>query len=71
MEEVGGVGAAVFDLHATVGKADFLANLGIDVPSCRYKVGRDELRADITFAQSFLIHVQKMACGATSVNGKH
>ena len=44
------------DIDAPIGEGDFLANLVLDVPTRRFDLGRDELCADVAFAEVFFIH---------------
>ena len=48
------------DINAAVGKADLLANLRIDTPSGRHNTGRDELGADVSFAEVFFVHTASL-----------
>jgi hypothetical protein len=44
------------DINPPISKANFLANLCVDVPSRRQNVGRDEFGANVSFAEGSLIH---------------
>jgi hypothetical protein len=44
------------DVNAPIGEADFLANLGVDVPTRRHQAGRDELGADVALGEGFFVH---------------
>ena len=43
-------------IDATISEADFLTNLSVEIPARRYDVGRDELGADVAFAEGFFVH---------------
>ena len=44
------------DINPPVGEADFFTHLVMNVPPGRDKIGRDELGADVTLAEGFLVH---------------
>ncbi len=44
------------DDDAALGETDFLANLEHGIPSGLYDGGRDELGADVAFAEVFFVH---------------
>jgi hypothetical protein len=47
------------DVDPPIRESHFFANLGIDVPTRRYKVRRDELGANVAFAERFFIHAAR------------
>ena len=44
------------DIDPSIGEGDFLANLVLDVPARCLDLGRDELGADVAFAEIFFVH---------------
>ena len=46
-------------IDAAIGESDFFANLGVEIPACRHEGGRDELGADVAFAERFFVHSAK------------
>ena len=43
-------------IDAAIGEGDFLANLILNIPARCLDLGRDELGADVAFAEVFFIH---------------
>jgi len=46
-------------VDSPIGEANFLANLHIDVPPRSNDAGRDELGANVTLTERFLVHAAR------------
>lgn len=61
------------DNDSPFGEADLFANLRQLIPSCFRNGGRDEFRADVAFAQRFLVEVchSRTVCSDDDVRGEN